>query len=555
MQNEPQGATAGSHPAAKLTETRLFPEDSWFHPRLHPVLLHGMKKIYQAFGIDPKYLFTCFITARLRHDADWRRSDALEAILTSLIQAAVDRIREQEEEGHSISVDNPLLAAYSSQNSDKTKGVSKRLVGEMRDNPVFMSSQTKRSLPRSLAPTLEAPASGGGEQHLQNLKAEVSSANAGNQDLLAARQAAMDRHRHRQTSHVDGENPPASVHGDVAPDGDQMPEEQAHPPHGGTPARKAHVSGQADDACRSSPPTPDFKRYNEMERARAGQRKEVQVKSIMFTPGDIFLEDFITHTSALLAKQIFLPDEDKASLVVAMLAKPVLDKVKGDSRIVHPSSPQQIYDLLRTAYPQNQAQLVVELQGMHQRPGQAATEFLDLLKTVYILNGVRLPSQHSEMLNLYMKFNSRFASHVRAYDSKVDFARQQKGQTHGDYVFTWEELTKLGTTFDMDQKLKSTSRELSQLGPKVLVPGKIRAQSASAVAAGKSSDNDKFSSARKTPFDKGKLAAGPMRDPEKLARIAQQSEASATEQDQHDEEHEMETHREIASDSENDSGS
>ena len=65
--------------------------------------------------------------------------------------------------------------------------------------------------------------------------------------------------------------------------------------------------------------------------------------------------------SALLKRQDFLDVKDKAMLVIQMLDKSVKDKLKGDNRIVNPETPEQIFTLLRTVYPDKQLQLSTEM--------------------------------------------------------------------------------------------------------------------------------------------------------------------------------------------------
>ena len=109
-----------------------------------------------------------------------------------------------------------------------------------------------------------------------------------------------------------------------------------------TPPAVAHGNDDDSDAVSAaSLPIDDMRAlrsFNDQERARANQRRDVLDKAVKFQPGQTYLHDFISATSGLLKTKHFLDEKEKAQLLVQMLDKAVMDKLKGDSRIVNPNT-------------------------------------------------------------------------------------------------------------------------------------------------------------------------------------------------------------------------
>ena len=587
MAGRPQGAPSNFEFLPFTMEPESdFPDDSWFHSSLHPMLRDGLKLMYQVYGINVQSLYTDYVAARVSRQAvRWIRSEAYEAILTAIILAAQDKLGEQRFEEQTICADNPLLAIDLGAQAAQEASISL--------NPVY-SPHTQPRPPAPPAPPhcQEISTQGGGIRREEKLRDTPDFGK-----LLHGRQEVMNRYRHT-SDHAEQHAGSLLLNGKPQPSSSPAAVTQnlaQSTPGRHAAAAAAHAHNQdLDDASTVSQQEPDnakaLKAYNDTERAKSNQRRDVLDKAIRFKPGQTYLHDFIEVTTSLLSNKHFLDQKDKALLVVQMLDKTVTEKLKGDHRIVNPANPEQIFGLLRVTYPVNQLQLSTDIYRMTQGLGQSAVTFLDALKTKYIMHGVGLPTRHSEYLSLHLKFNPKFAAYMREYDRQVAFDRQQRNLPPGDYDFLWEDFNRLATQYDQQRQLLQTSREATALSGNPLTNDRTRSASASRLSALQAedrhhsrSDGDRSSpkfarkersssgsfgtqrpphSARKVtdrhgstgtgvqrsdkprpeksrlagnpdgraPFVKGSLILGPSRNPKKEARLAAAQE-QATESD------------------------
>ncbi len=447
-----------------------FPPDSWFHPNLHPVLRDGLKVVYSVFGINTSTLYLEYTASRISSGAIWARGEAYEALLTALIMAAQAREREIQDERATISSDNPLLT------NDRDARVRE---AQTVLNPIF-SPQTLGQ-PSAPGNSLETYVSGG----VEPLKQETQNVDAF-QKALSGRNEAMERYR-LATEEVD-----QLVNSAHSEPNSTLPGTVMHNPLAQPPVKQMHAAaapvneGEHDNVSVASQEVDELKAlriFNDQERAKASQRRDVIDKSIRFQPGLTYLHDFIDVTSGLLLSKQFLNEKEKAQLLVHMLDKTVIDKLAGDSRIINPSSPAQIYELLRNTYPINQQQLSTDLAGITQAARADAVPFIDSIKARYIMHGVPLPSMHSQYMTMHLKFNARFNQHMQNYDNQVTFDRQKNKLPTGDYEFTWEDFSRQATQFDQQQALQRTSREATALADTPLIRGRTRSASTSRVQA------------------------------------------------------------------------
>ena len=380
-----------------------------------------------------------------------------------------------------------------------------------------------------------------------------------------------------------------------------LPATVMHNPLTQQPIKRVHAAAanddDSDDVSVASQQIDDaraLRMFNDQERAKASQRRDVIDKTIRFQPGLTYLHNFIEVTSSLLQSKHFLEDKEKAQLLVHMLDNSVKDKLKGDARIINPSHPAQVFELLRNTYPVNQQQLSTDLAGITQGTKQDAAPFTDGIKAKYIMHGVPLPTTHSQYLTMHLKFNTKFSQHMQNYDNQVTFDRQKNKQPAGDYKFSWEDFSRQAAQFDQQQTLMRSTREVMSISDTPPTRGRIRSASISRVNAlhaeekyqsksdsersprplreryaadqagasrppyvrrydsrqgntgtGYRPDRPRLEKSRfsankpeergRTPYRKGSLISGPDRDPKKVARItAAQDEASGSDPEQHD---------------------
>ena len=305
--------------------------------------------------------------------------------------------------------------------------------------------------------------------------------------MIANRHEALQRHRQAG-------NPAISAHSKPLPSspGPMMHNPARQTPFDQLPTAVAHDNEEdSDDASAASQPVDESKAlrtYNDQERAKASQRRDVLDKAIKFRPGQTYLHDFIAVTSGLLKTKQYLAEKEKAQLLVQMLDGMVADKLKGDSRIINPDNTEQIYELLRNTYPVNQQQLSTDLAGMVQNVKQDAVPFIDTIKAKYIMHGVPLPSKYSEYLSMHLKFNSKFNQFMQQYNNQVIFDRMKNKQPTGDYDFSWEDFSRQATQFDQQQILQRTSREVTALSDTPLMRARTRSASVNRLNAVQAED-------------------------------------------------------------------
>ncbi|KAK9822743.1 hypothetical protein WJX74_002548 [Apatococcus lobatus] len=368
------------------------------------ILRDGLRLAYRVYGINPSTLYLQYSATKISNIGSWVRSEAYEALITAILLAAQEKNKDEELEKITISADNPFLPGYGA------------LVREANTvlNPVYSPQTTGQ--PSTSGNALENNVSGG----IGPLKQETQDVDAF-QKALSGRQDAKDRYRQAADSKPQPNLLATVMHNPLT----QQPIKQVHA------AAATANDDDSDDVSVASQQIDDaraLRMFNDQERAKASQRRDVIDKTIRFQPGLTYLHDFIEVTSGLLQSKHFLEDKEKAQLLVHMLDNSVKDKLKGDARIINSSHPAQVFELLRNTYPVNQQQLSTELAGITQGIKQDAAPFIDGIKAKYIMHGVPLPTMHSQYLTMHLKFNTKFSQHMQNYDNQVTFDRQKNKQ-------------------------------------------------------------------------------------------------------------------------------
>ena len=244
----------------------------------------------------------------------------------------------------------------------------------------------------------------------------------------------------------------------------------------------------------------------ELDKAKSFARRHIESLQLRFTLNS-YLEDFVQSTEDAFKQHPILDDVDKAGILRPMISSEVKAKLEGDRRLITPTSPEVLYNMLRSRFPCNVAQMELDLSNMHQSADESATDFLDRVRQSHFVNQVRLPEMYSQQLKVITRCTEGFSDRVNADIRMKKTLMRRQGHLH-DFPTPWSDLQDLAIEYDRDdtinkQRRRSTrgmSRELRSLKSDDILPSRTRATSKASISSAQEEDRGRSQSRR--PFQR-----------------------------------------------------
>ena len=141
-----------------------------------------------------------------------------------------------------------------------------------------------------------------------------------------------------------------------------------------------------------------------------------------------------------------------------MLGKDVKARLLGRPALRNPQSPEHIYDLLKLVFPPQHKQLLIDLQDISMREGESAKAYIDRAQQLYTRNQVPLPSNHENLLQVYMRGTDPFLKHCQQ-ECNMRLAVAAQGKINAsEVVFTWDDLQNMARSFDAETQVMTSMR-------------------------------------------------------------------------------------------------
>ena len=179
----------------------------------------------------------------------------------------------------------------------------------------------------------------------------------------------------------------------------------------------------------------------ELDKAKSFARRHIESLQLRFTLNS-YLEDFVQSTEDAFKQHPILDDVDKAGILRPMISSEVKAKLEGDRRLITPTSPEVLYNMLRSRFPCNVAQMELDLSNMHQSADESATDFLDRVRQSHFVNQVRLPEMYSQQLKVITRCTEGFSDRVNADIRMKKTLMRRQGRLH-DFPTPWSDLQDL----------------------------------------------------------------------------------------------------------------
>lgn len=250
----------------------------------------------------------------------------------------------------------------------------------------------------------------------------------------------------------------------------QMPRAStAAGPNGGQPVLSTHhdvnseststPTGQTGNMRRAnSSPALQLSRQLDVDRAKGNQRKYMEGLKLRFD-SNTYLGRWKASVMVQMNKCNYIPEDEKASMLLTMLTNVIRDRVQSRMSTDTPSSMDQIWTILHSLYPANPAELQLKMQNFQMEDNETASAFVQRAFDLYRSCQVDLPTKHSGMVAIYMKSSTFFIKHMSELNRlRKSLMRSEPGGVTQDYDYSWTEFQTAAHEFDMECSMYNNHR-------------------------------------------------------------------------------------------------
>ncbi len=523
-----------------LAKKDRFPPKQWWTKRIHPALVEGYELVYQAYDIDPSYLWQ---SEQALGEGSQARGNLLSWILAAQVKAAKEvlALREQEdtlllsgkdptlrELGWS-SPDEPVQGSQPQTAAVPTSAPLAQPVAQSnaawQENNAYVAdpvsrmtaSKAVRNLSTALDGSSQGLADGQAKNNATGMATQAPVTDAARVDTSGEGQSLFDRrlaardavlHARRalpsqtdqpltirippQTPRPDGE--PSTLTGPAQPaasssgviiavpqvqsgDSGAGPSNQSllpaevsvkTPTGRGTLTKSTsspHLAAAYPDAPVPVMPVQPISRVD-LIKIKDSEKRDVKGLQLLFSPDD-YLDEFIRRAEKPLAKATSLDEDEKADLLLTMLAPEVKKALQGQSALTNPARPQLVYDMLRAKFPANDGQLRIALAKTRMLESGKALDFLENVQRLFVTHQIVLPNTHKELMDIYIQACPTFVEYCTMKVSLREHHATSTGMDVKAIVYCWDDLLKWGQAYDVQRDLmngvKARHRDISTL--------------------------------------------------------------------------------------------
>ncbi len=501
-----------------------FPSDEWFNPKFPRKFLEIMRLISRAYRISPRHIWDMEYVLGADSEIGLH---VLHYLLLAMAKSASEVVAQEEAEdgGEAVLAPDDPLSDFVVPAREVSGRTPQRLAPPGR--VAYVPSAAARLVYRSLQSEIDADArlalqsaacngttSAAGPSAVTVEAEHLRSAteprrllvNTGHDPAFEGRRAALEGalRNHRERSEQPAEIQPAGdAPGSTTQSGEQqltvnnIPDSGAGPSqssgtHEARPSvnegevqtdtprlrpvrttsspnlRSLAVQAAPTHVTTTSNLTPEGRPMNDQELSKLqdSQKKSIMAQKITFGIKD-YLEDFIRRLEMPLRRARHVPSDEQAECIPSMLSHEVKARCAGNSALLQPKSPDQIYQMLRVEFPARDDHLLIDLQDQQMADTETAVDFMQRAQQIFVRHQVTLPATHDKCMMVYMRGSQSFVRHVADDFKQRMLMARQVGQNPTAVRFGWAELQALARDFDAERALfkglKSRGREMKSL--------------------------------------------------------------------------------------------
>ena len=452
-----------------------FPPDNWFTHRINRKTIQTLRAVYRAHNIDPAFIRNY---ERQLGSGTSATGNLLSWIIAAMGDSALARLaRDITEDASTLQEGNPMARwNFDDQGRPISSGPPAAIPPAQPSVAIVETARqetARLSTYRNLTPTLE-----GGEHeqrtagsrpeansHASETKPELS-ANAGREDRsnglhlprqgpeapAAVHSAPGEQFRtYRNPLHAESQ-PLTLITTNLSRPGPSKPMPETSSPFASAqqlPADEAALFTPKRRPLARTASSPHLETMFEKSKRKDSQRKNLLDLEMTFSLHD-YLLTFKERATKHLKRADLLEEDEKADVVLTMLQSDVKKRLTGSKFLVNPSSPEEIFEGLETAFPSNTQQLSLDISSISQDTQESAVEYLERAQTLHVQNQVPLPETADDCARIWMNGKKNFISfcqealRMRIFNAKMNTTK---------LVFNWGDFQALARDFDSSTTL------------------------------------------------------------------------------------------------------